>query len=235
MSKDQDVSFARDVWIEFSQISAMANYQLLVEAVRPYLGTDARTEEKITIGGQMSVALGTRTAAYLTTRGKRLSPGRASLTASSYAWAHLYYWLSMTGIVRSEDPTLNSALGLVLPDAAAIASYFAWDHFRMSANRVGFLSVGAVGGGLIGTFVNVILSGIDEHIDQRIQQSVLVGSILTGQGAAWYFTRTMPQERTSASRIAGSGTGRTSRGSSSIGIAPLISPSGWGFALSLSY
>jgi len=227
LSKETDMSFARDIWIEFTQISAMANYQLLLKAADPYVDLGGTLKEKINLGGQMGIAVGTRALAYLATRDKKLSTGKASFVASGYAWANMYYWLAMNGIIKSENTTLNSVLGMIIPDLAAVGAYSAYDNLRFSANRVGFLSVGALGGGLLGGFANMIIYGILGEYPSRVVPSVLFGSIMVGQGAAYYFTRNMEQEK-EINAMSGFKFGKNI-----VSIAPYGNKTGWGFSVAI--
>ncbi len=186
MSNGRDMSFGQDLWIEFIEILSMANFQFTYFLYSDLLEEPAAT--KTMIGGQIAVSLLSRAGTYFYIRDKEITTGRVSTVIHSYIWSHYYYWITMLGLVKSEDLKLNMTLAAVLPDAAAAGTFFLWDSLGWSFARSGLVSLGGLGGALMGGFANLIIGGITEELPEEMVALTMIVCTLAGHISAGFLT-----------------------------------------------
>ncbi|NQT58389.1 MAG: hypothetical protein HQ557_05350 [Bacteroidetes bacterium] len=119
--------------------------------------------------------------------------GQGSFMLHSYFWANFYYLLFSQGILEFDDSKTTSIGGLITTDLAVYGSLKLWETLNWSSLRTGLVTVGGLGGGLIGFFTTMILEEIASP-DSRVQVSIMIASAAAGQAAAVWLTRNMEPE-----------------------------------------
>jgi hypothetical protein len=187
MTRDGNMSLGQNLWIENLMACTLVNYNL----IRTVFVEEPEYEDKLYLTGQLLLMGASRTGSYFLVRDQLPSAGRASFFTWSYAWAHFYTWLTTLGIFQSEDLTLNSTLGLIIPDLLGVGSYFLWDHLHWSFERNGLISIAGIGGGILGACINLILNSIVEDPDERGAMGILLASTCAGTGLGVALTSKM--------------------------------------------
>ena len=82
---------------------------------------------------------------------------------------------------------------MALTDLAYFSSFSVWDKLEWSSTRSGLVSVGGIGGALIGFFTNLIL---EEYIslNEKTVASFVMGTSLAGKILVTYLTRNLDNE-----------------------------------------
>lgn len=223
MSKDIDMGLGRDLWIEFIESVSVTNFQYAYSIFGEYI-TDLKLRGKINIGGQAVTALASRGLTYKYITDKNPSAGKAFTVINTYTWSQYYLWIALSEIFNSENENLNYGLGMLIPDLAALGSYYLWDKAGWSVQRAGIISVSGLGGMLTGMFANMILAeaGNFDPPDALTASIILSGS-LTGKVIGAYATSKMePDSKADKSLF------------SNISFAPIVSHNGTGFMINLS-
>lgn len=190
MSKDHPISSAQDWWIESTQLISLGNYLYLTGIVEPYTIWDYPLSYKLELGGQLLTLLGSRAAAYTMFKDSAPPEGQGSFMLHSYFWANYYYLLFAGGILEIDDSKTASICGIITTDLAVYGSVRLWEQLNWSPLRTGLVTVGGLGGGLIGFFTTMILDELASP-DSKVQVSIMIASAAAGQAAAVWLTREM--------------------------------------------
>ncbi|MFP4365276.1 MAG: hypothetical protein ACLFR1_15540 [Spirochaetia bacterium] len=223
MTQNNDMSFARDLWIEGMQAIAITSYEFAYLAFIDQLITDPDVSFKVNLAGSLAAGLSARAVSYLATQDRNLNAGRPALVLTAYSWTQAYLWLTLTGIMQSDFWELNHTLALTLPVGAAAGSYFLWDNLNWSASRTGFMTVGGLAGMLTGVFSNLIIGTFTGSTSSQLSTGVILGGGLIGQGLTYYLTQGMEPavERDDPQDL-------------SFSVYPAVTPDSFGFQASLS-
>lgn len=224
MTRGRDMSLGQDLWIEFIEAVSVANFQYAWNAFGDVVD-DEKIREKINIGGQTFTALTSRGLTYWKVLDENPSRGRIFTMINTYAWAQLYYWISMVEIIGSENETLNNSLAVVVPDLAAVGSYFLWEKVDWSLQRAGIISVSGLGGMLTGIFSTMVISeAFNFEPGQEVSNSIILGCSLAGQVLGALVTSGMEPDSAAAKEP-----------DTLISFAPAVRPEGTGFAINISF
>ena len=193
MTRDNNMTWGQDLWIEFSEAAAITNLQFFfglidLDSLLPDYAN------KISLASQVVTVAASRAAAYFLVRNALPSEAKAGFVVQAYLWGHYYLWMTLLGIVQSEYGQINSLLGMLVPDLIAVGSYFLWDELDWSFARTGLVSVSGLGGVLLGGFVNLILSGLVNIEAPEVAAGILMGTALAGTAIGTYITSGMEPE-----------------------------------------
>lgn len=209
LSRDQNMSAGQDLWIETTMAVTMLNLfftlqigeELFITPWREAAGEDwTKITEiddlwwDINYASLLTVAVSSRLLTYRQVSGQTPSLGRIGFIALSYAWAHSYYWLTMIGVFDSENQVLNNALGIIIPDAIAVGSYFFWERLGWSLTRSGIVTVGGLGGHLIAGFVNLSLTELIDAYPTEAIFALQMGFSLGAKFLTAHLTRNMDND-----------------------------------------
>ncbi len=194
MSREHPISSAADWWIESTQIVSLGNYFYLSSIIDFDELFGYSYGWKVQIGGQLLTLLGSRTGAYFKFRDNPPPKGQGSFMLHSYGWANAYYHLITRGVLELENDRAVNIGGMIASDLAALGSLYLWESLEWSPLRTGLVTVGGLGGGLIGFFSLMILSEFIDMDTPEVAASVTVSAI-SGQAAAVWFTRNMKPDR----------------------------------------
>jgi hypothetical protein len=192
MARDVDIPGSLSWWMTTVQMISIGNYLYLNGIIDMYdlFGASA---DRVFLSGQLTVLNASRISSYVLLRNRPLSSGKGSFLLHSYAWANLYYWLSVA-ITQSDDLRLNSSLGLAVTDTAAALSLEGWEHLRWSPLRTGLISVSGIGGGLLGWFASMVAEEYSS-LDESGVFSFIMGGALAGQAVGTVLTSGMEEEK----------------------------------------
>lgn len=224
MSSDIDMSLGKDLWIEFIEAAAMANFQYSF-ALWGDMVPDPAVRVKMDIGGQALTSLASRGLTYLSVLDKDPPAGRIFTVINSYAWSQYYLWVSLTEIFSSENENFNNALALVIPDLAAWGSYYLWEKGGWSFQRTGIVSVSGIAGMLTGIFTDMIISeigGFDPP--SAVNSSIILGFSLAGKVVGAFATERMEPDRKADESIF-----------ANLSFSPFAGPHGTGIMVSMQY
>lgn len=218
MSKDYPISSGQDWWIESIQLISLGNYLYLTGIIDLSNSWDNPLANKLELGGQLLTLLGSRAAAYTMFKDGAPPEGQGSFMLHSYFWASYYYLLFSSGILEFDDARSTSIGGLITTDLAVYGSLKLWETLKWNPLRTGLVTVGGLGGGLIGFFTTMILDEI-ASLDTKAQVALVLGTTVAGQAAAIWLTNNMEPE------ISGK--------DYQVSINPIILPEKLGFQVSL--
>ncbi len=197
MSKDMPISFNLYSNILTNQIISMGNFYYLKALSYEYnLFDNEDVEEKVLQSAELVTLNASLFLSYYNLKDKEIPKGKAFFGLQTYAWTNYYYWLS-TLFFDNLDSTNSILLGMGISDAAYFGSLPLWDKIQWSSTRSGLVSVGGIGGALIGLFTNLILEDF-VTIEQKTFASIIMGSSLAGQAIATYFTRNIDYKNSSS-------------------------------------
>ena len=224
MSRNIDMSLGRDLWIEFIESVAVTNFQYAYSIFGENI-TDSNVREKINIGGQTITSLTSRGLTYNYILDKDPSAGRVFTVINTYAWSQYYLWVSLSEIFRSTNDNLNFSLGILVPDLAALGSYYLWEKAGWSVQRTGIISVSGIGGLLTGIFANMIIAEAGNFSPSgTFTSSIILGSSLAGKIIGVYATSNMnPDVKADKSLFA------------NINLVPIVSQNRTGVMMNLSF
>ena len=150
------------------------------------------TQEKFLLSSQLLTLNGSLFLSYFGLRDKELQKGKGFFSLQSYAWANFYYWL---GAIFFETPSSTNKflLGMALTDIAYFSSFPVWNKIEWSSTRSGLVSVGGIGGALIGFFTNLIFEEFIS-LNEKTVASVVMGTSLAGKILVTYLTRNLDNE-----------------------------------------
>lgn len=216
MSENYPITSGLDWWIESSQLIANGNYLYLngIIDMEDFFGEYAGNAF---LAGQLLTTNASRYGTYFALRGKPVSAGKASFMLQSYLWANAYYWLG-TILLDSTDLKTNATVGLAVTDTVLLGSLPLWDTLQWSPMRSGLVSVGGLGGALVGWFSTMILEEV-LSFDTKTYVGMIMASTALGQAAGVYLTSGMENEHTLMARA-----GSTDTKASQISWAPLVTP-----------
>ncbi|MDA3940560.1 MAG: hypothetical protein PF693_14840 [Spirochaetia bacterium] len=222
MSSNIDMSLGRDLWIEFIEAASVTNFQLAYSIFGDYID-DPDLQWKINIGGQTLISLASRRFTYKYITDKDPSEGRVFSVINSYAWSQFYLSITMYEIFNSKNENLNNSLGILVPNLAALGTYYLWEKGGWSFQRTGIVSVSGLGGMLTGIFTNMIIAELGNfNPSNTLTSSIILGASLTGKIIGAYVTSNMePDAKADESLFA------------NLSFTPLINQNGTGFMMSL--
>lgn len=195
LSKDNPISDELYWRIITNQTIAMGNfiYLELLSYNFDLFGSDYETEEKVLLSSQLLTLNSSLFLTYFGLRNKELEKGKGFFGLQSYLWANFYYWAG-TILFESENTTNNLLLGMTLTDIAYFSSLKVWDKIEWSSTRSGLVSVGGLGGALIGFFTNMIIDDF-VSLDEKVITSIVMGTSLAGKILTTYLTRNIDINR----------------------------------------
>ncbi len=194
LSKEYEITSELYSRIATNQTLAMVNYFYLSQVLyEEGIFGDGQYDEKINQASQLVALNGSLYLSYFGLRNKELEKGKGLFGLQSYAWANYYYWLTMI-MLESEFNTTNLLLGMGISDLAYLGSQPLWDVIKWSDNRSGLISVGGLGGALIGVFSNFVVENFVD-LDVKIATGIVMGSTLAGQIYATYLTRNIDKNK----------------------------------------
>ncbi|MCK5201438.1 MAG: hypothetical protein KAR21_23955, partial [Spirochaetales bacterium] len=183
--------------------------------------TDSNVRERINIGGQSVTSLTSRGLTYKYIINKDPSAGRVFTVINTFAWSQYYLWISLSEIFHSQNEKLNYSLGMLIPDLAAVGSYYLWEKAGWSFQRTGIISVSGLGGLLIGMFTNMIVTENFDPSDALTSYMILGGS-LAGKIIGVYATANMEPDAKADNSLF-----------KNISFVPLVSRNGTGFMMNI--
>jgi len=190
LSKDHPISSELYLRIITNQTVSMGNFLYLQGILYNYdLFSNYDTEEKFLLSSQLVTLNSSLFLSYFGLRNKELQKGKGFFGLQSYAWANYYYWLG-TILFDAQNSTNKLLLGMALSDIAYFSSFPIWNKIEWSSTRSGLVSVGGLGGALIGFFANLIIDEI-VPLNEKTVASVVMGSSLAGKILTTYLTRNL--------------------------------------------
>jgi hypothetical protein len=223
MSRNIDMSLGKDLWIEFIEAASVTNFQYAYFIFGDYI-SDNGTREKINAGGQSITSLASRGLTYNYILDKDPSAGKVFTVINSYAWSQYYLWVSLSEIFNSNNEKLNYSLGMLVPDLAALGTYFLWDRVGWSIQRTGIISVSGLAGLLTGVFVNMIINEAGLDPSNALTSSIILTSSLAGKVIGAFATSGMEADAKADKSLF-----------ESLSFMPVVSQHGTGFMMNLSY
>jgi len=190
LSKDYPISSELYLRIFTNQALSMGNFLYLQGILYNYdLFSDYQSEEKFLLSSQLVTLNSSLFLSYFGLRNKELEKGQGFFGLQSYAWANYYYWLS-TVLFDGINSTNKLLLGMTLSDIAYFTSFPIWNKIEWSSTRSGLVSVGGLGGALVGFFANLIINEI-VPVNEKTTAAVVMGSSLAGKMLTTYLTRNL--------------------------------------------
>lgn len=191
MAADYPITAGLSWWITSAQLISLGNYFYLngIIDLRDLVG-DASSD--VFLGGQLLTLNGSLIGSYFALRDKNVSKGKGSFILQSYLWANAYYWMG-TVITDRHDPKINSTIGIAVTDLALAGSFSLWDKLRWRPMRTGLVSVGGLGGALLGWFSTMIVDEI-VPLESSDKFSIIMGSSIAGQAITIYLTSDLRPE-----------------------------------------
>lgn len=192
MARDVEITSGLSWWMTTSQVVSFGNYLYLngIFDLDDYFDYD--TADDIFLSGQLLTLNGSLIASYAGFRNKDVSKGKGSFALQSYAWANAYYWM-INGMLEFPDLQASSLVGMLVTDAAFAASLPAWDALRWTPMRSGLVSVGGLGGALVGFFSAMIIDNF-AYLEAPAIFGMIMGSTLAGQAIAVRLTSSLEAE-----------------------------------------
>ncbi len=196
LSKDYEITAELYSRMATNQTVAMGNYLYLLGVLyeEEILG-NGEYDEKINQASQLVALNGSLYLSYFGLRNKELEKGKGFFGFQAYAWANYYYWLT-TIMLEREFNTTDLLLGMGISDLAYFGSQPLWNAIQWSGNRSGLVSVGGLGGALIGVFSNLIVENFID-LDTKLATGIIMGTTLAGQIYATYLTRNIDKNKES--------------------------------------
>lgn len=196
LSRDLDLSWGQELWMDVAQVVSLVDYLLLwliTADTLPY-----QYQRYVPLGAALTAVL-SRGAAYAAVgRGGPLPAGRPTFVGVSYATAFAYSVLTLRGIVHGLDDDLYRGLMIAVPTATAVGSYFLWDALEWKAARSGFMALGSLGGALAGYFVSGILDYAVGGLDSQVASGIILAGAVAGQATAIALAARGGEERVAA-------------------------------------
>lgn len=188
LSKEYEISSELYSRMFTNQAIAMGNYYYIYGILnnKNLVGTND-VYDKLIQSSQLATLNGSLYLSYFGLRNSELEKGKGFFSLQSYVWSNYYYWLTALMFERGFD-TPELLLGMGVSDLAYIGSQKLWDTIKWSETRTGLVSVGGLGGALIGVFTNLILENYIT-LENKVATSILMGTTLSGQILAAYLTK----------------------------------------------
>lgn len=198
LSRDLDLSWGQELWMDVAQAVSLVDYFFAYFIADRYLPYDH--ERYVPLGAAVTAVLSRGLAYAAVGRGGSLPAGRPTFIGISYATAFAYSMLTMRGIVHGMDDDLYQGLMIAIPTAAAVGSYFLWDALEWKAARSGFMALGSLGGALAGFFVSGILDYAVGGLDSQVVSGIVLAGAVAGQATAIGLTARMADEGSPAAK-----------------------------------
>jgi len=194
LSKEYEITSELYSRLATNQTVTMGNYLYLLGILyeEEILGY-GQYDDKITQASQLAALNGSFYLSYFGLRNKELEKGKGFFGFQSYAWGNYYYWLTAL-MLQMEFNTTDLLLGIGISNLAYFGSQPLWDTIKWSGTRSGLVSVGGLGGALVGVFSYLIL---DNFVDLEVEVAtgIIMGSTLAGQIYATYLTRNIDKNK----------------------------------------
>lgn len=223
MSRDYPISSASDWWIETTELISLGNYLYSMAILEPRDRWGYEFGNKFELGANLVTLLASRGLGYYLFREDPPPKGKGSFVLQSYLWSNFYYILFTLGILEVDDFQAMAVGGAVVSDLAAYAGYVGWDKLSWSTLRTGLVTVGGVGGALIGVFSNMILAEFTD-LDDRLSIGIVMATALAGQAVTVKFTRSLEPDKSAVVKKG-----------AHLSIAPVLTPESAGFSASLGF
>jgi hypothetical protein len=191
LSRDRDLSFGQELWLETAQLVGTVDFSVLFDLLAPP-GDPAWS--RFTGVGAALAATAARIGVFTAVGGGVLPSGKPAFIMLNYALAYLYTTAFLNGVLKSNDRVVNDASTFAVPTAVAAASWFLWDIARWPDYRTGLTVLGALGGGLTGVFADLVVSRLVPGIDSRNLFGIAIAMAIAGQVLTAVLTDGVPQE-----------------------------------------
>lgn len=191
LSRDRDLSFGQELWMETAQLLATMNYSLLYDIAAP--PADPYWTRFKGLGAAIT-AVAARAGAFAVAGGSALPPGKPAFVMVNYTLVWLYTSAYLTFVLQSPDHVLNSLVTFAVPTAAAAGSFFLWDLARWPDYRSGLTALGALGGALTGIFADLVVLRLAPGVDVRNLVGIAIGTAIAGQALTAVLTEGIPGE-----------------------------------------
>lgn len=179
LSRDRDLSFGQELWMEDAQLVVTMNYSILFDLVAP--PGDPNWARFKGLGAAVT-AVAARVGAFaFVGTGGALPSGQPAFIMVNYALAWLYTSALLTFVVQSPDRVFNNLVTLGVPTSAAVGSFFLWNVLRWPDYRTGLTALGALGGALTGVFADLVVLRVAPTVDARTLFAVAIGTAVAGQ------------------------------------------------------
>lgn len=194
LSKEFEITSELYSRIATTQTVSMGNYFYLLGVLyeEDILGSN-QYDDKISLASQLATLNGSLYLSYFGLRNKELEKGKGFFGFQSYAWANYYYWLTAI-MFEMEFNTTELLLGMGISDLVYFGSQPLWDNLQWSSTRSGLISVGGIGGALVGVFSDLILENFID-LDAKLTTGIIMGTTLAGQIYTTYLTRNMDSNK----------------------------------------
>jgi hypothetical protein len=192
LSKDVDLSFGQELWMDTAQAIGTADFALAYDLVTT--PGDAEAARFLPLGSAI-VTVAARAAAYAAVVGAPLSAGKPAFVLVNYATSVGYTLLLLGSVFSYKDRIANDLSLTAIPTTVALVSYFLWDGIRWPDYRSGLTLLGALGGGLAGVFADLVVSQLAPQSDSRPYFGIVLGTALAGHVVTAILTKDLPPEK----------------------------------------
>jgi hypothetical protein len=191
LSRDGDLSFGQELWMETAQLFTTMNYSLLYDLAAP--PADPNWVRFKGLGAALTAAAA-RAGAFALVGGSSLPSGKPAFVMVNYALVWLYTSAYLSFVLQSPDHAFNDLLSFAVPSAAAVGSFFLWDVLRWPDYRTGLTALGALGGALTGIFADLVVLRLAPGVDVRNLFGIAIGTAIAGQVLTSVLTEGIPDE-----------------------------------------
>jgi hypothetical protein len=191
LSRDRDLSFGQELWLDTAQILGTINYTLVFDLLAP--PGDPGWSRFNGLGAAL-VATAARAGVFALVGESALPSGKPAFILLNYLLGYLYTVAFLDGVLKSTDRVLNDVSTFAFPTAVAAASYFIWDTARWPDYRTGLTVLGALGGALTGVFTDLVVSRLVPSIDSRNLFVIPIVTAIGGQVVTALLTDRIPPE-----------------------------------------
>jgi hypothetical protein len=198
LSRDRDLSFGQELWMENAELLTTMNYSLLYDLVAP--PGDPNWSRFKGLGAAIT-AVAARAGAFALVGDSSLPPGKPAFTMVNYVLVWLYTSAYLTFVLQSPDHTFNNLVTFAVPTAAAAGSFFLWDVLRWPDYRTGLTALGALGGALTGIFADLVVARLVPTVDLRNLVGIAIGTAIAGQILTSALTEGIPDEPSRAKAL----------------------------------
>jgi len=199
LSRDRDLSFGQELWMETAQLITTMNYSLLYDLASPPGDPDWSRFKGL---GAALTAVAARAGAFALAGGSSLPSGKPAFLMVNYTLVWLYTSAYLTFVLKSPEPAFNNLVSFAVPTAAAAGSFFLWDLLRWPAYRTGLTALGALGGALTGIFTDLVVLRLVPTVDVRNLFGIAIGAAIAGQVLTSFLTEGIPAEEPRATPLA---------------------------------
>jgi len=191
LTRERDLSFGQELWLETAQLVGTVNYTLLFDLLTPT--GDAGWTRFLGLGAALT-ATAARVGMFAAMGPSAMPSGKPAFVMLNYLLVYVYTTAFLNGVLKSPDRVLNDVATLAVPTAAAAASFFLWDVARWPDYRTGLTVLGALGGGLTGVFADLVVLRLVPGIDSRNLFGIAIAAAIGGQVLTAVLTAGVPAE-----------------------------------------